>query len=203
MSLKSTRLPPSGGIPHICGGYDFFGKTSECIKMSLTDLTWDSAGSLPNGAKTSSSGSDHSPQWGLIVSGGLDENDDNRRTVLKTMDGLNFESLPDLPEASARHCLTIVDNARFLVAGGGLDSVYIYDSVDTQWIDIGALPSGPVDYPACGVVQDLENGLPLKVVIAGVGSGYDVDIYNLETNEWESGGVGKHPKSELKCSNFT
>ncbi len=69
-----------------------------------------------------------------------------------------------------------------------MDSVYVYDAVESDWIDIVALPSGSAYYPACGVARAPENGQPLKVVIAGVGNRYEGDIYDLEANEWQDGG---------------
>ena len=191
-----------GGIPHICGGYDSDGeRVSECIRMSLTDFQWSPQGSLPDAIPRSSSGYDHSAEWGLVISGGYDD-DGLRRDVFQTKDGSHFEYLPSLPEESAYHCLTIIDDTRLLVAGGDLTSVYIYDATQSDWIDIGALPSGRRDYPACGVVRGPQIGRPLKVVIAGVGTGYEGDIYDLEANAWQDAGIhNSHfgPRTKYAC----
>ncbi len=181
-----------GGIPHICGGYDSDGeRVSECIRMSLTDFQWSPQGSLPDAIPTSGSGYDHSAAWGLVISGGFVTDGGNglTSTVFQTKDSSHFEYLPSLPEESCCHCLTIIDDTRLLVAGGRLTSVYIYDSSQSDWIDIGALPSGRRDFPACGVVRGPQIGRPLKVVIAGVGTGYEGDIYDLEANAWQDAGI--------------
>ncbi len=116
----------------------------------------------------------------------------NLEPFVQTKDGSHFDFLPDLPETSYGHCLTIIDETRFLVAGGGLSSVYIYDGNEAEWNDVGVLPNGIGSYPACGVIKDQDNGQALKVVIAGglFGSDdYGVDIYNLERNEWQDAGL--------------
>ncbi len=157
--------------------------------MSLTDLQWEFEGdSLPDGAR-SSSGYAHSSDWGMVSSGGQNGDGEFLGTVLQTRDGSNFDFLPDLPEVAHSHCLTVIDETRLFAAGGRLDRVYIFDANDSAWSDVGALPSGSSLYLVCGVVRDTNDGRALKVVVAGAGSDLDaVDIYNLETMQWQDGG---------------
>ena len=189
----------TGGIPYFCGGRSALGdSTLECFKMDLTTLEWFIDGFLPDGLFTSEAGYDHSPEWGLLMSGGVDSDFNSTGTVLRTMDGSQFDHLPELPETSQGHCLTIIDDTRFLVAGGSLQTTYIWDDNQSQWTDIGPIPSGSNYYVSCGVVRDPESDAPLKVVVAGVGSKNGVDIYNLETNNWEDGGKYSNMDNHFK-----
>ncbi len=49
--------------------------------MSLTNLNWAQKGSLPDDTETAASGYDHSAEWGLLISGGLDADVEELGTV--------------------------------------------------------------------------------------------------------------------------
>ncbi len=173
---------------------------TECFQMSPIDLHWVGSGNLPDALELSFSGYDHSDEWGLVISGGNPEFGVNLPTVIQTRDGFRFNYLPDLPEASTGHCLTTIDENRLLVAGGHMETVHIYDAEVSQWTPVGPLPSGGLldqFHVTCGVVRDPADGRALKVVVAGLGPDVDqVDIYNLETGAWESGGKPNAPLVE-------
>ncbi len=162
--------------------------------MDLANLEWTAQSLLPDTLQLSISGYDHSPEWGLIISGGYTGSGDSK-AVVKTKDGSHYDHLPDMPEGSYGHCLTIIDENRLLVAGGFLDSVHIFDAYESQWKDIGPFPSGGLYYQyrsSCGIVKHPVDGRALQVVIAGAGMDADqVDIFELETNEWKTSGTYK------------
>ncbi len=163
--------------------------------MDLTGLEWKASGSLPDDVGTYGTGHDYSPDWGLVLSGGVAKSGHHSDKVYQTTeDGHEFVYVADLPVSSSGHCLAIIDGRRFFAAGGDLPSAYIYHGrPQDEWTDVGALPSGRHHLPACGVVQNTQlesSSQPWKVVIAGgKSSGAKVDIYNLETDAWENGGT--------------
>ncbi len=99
-------------------------------------------------------------------------------------------------ELQEDHCLAIVDDATLFLAGGtgSSNEAYLYTE-DAGWVDIGRLTGeGTRNFISCGVVRD-DDGHPLKVVAAGsdssADSGYEVDIYDLDTGTWKFSGKTK------------
>ena len=74
-------------------------------------MQWEQSGSLAD--KKDFVAYDHSPEWGLIISGGYD-GDRYFDTVENTIDSLNFDLLPDLPKEQYIGCLAIVDEDTLL-----------------------------------------------------------------------------------------
>ena len=120
------------GLPHVCGGFQ--GATSNsnisdlCYRFDQEGLRWEQYGKMTD--KRDFVAYDHSPDWGLIISGGYD-GDKYFETVENTLDSLNFNSLPDLPKEQYIGCLAIVDAETLFATGGktngiGDNETYIY-----------------------------------------------------------------------------
>ena len=97
-----------------------------------------------------------------------------------------------------RHCLVIVDDETFFVAGGETETgisadVYQYSTYQGGWYEMNSL-STPRRYPNCGKVKSgaLDE---TEIVVAG---GWDdenlntVEIYNVETQQWRMAGKGSN-----------
>ena len=137
---------------------------------------------------------DFDPNWGLILSGGYDADDTIQTTVVSTKDGANFGSISPMPVGVVRHCLVIVDDETFFVAGGetgtGISAdVYQYSTYQGGWYEMNGL-STPRRYPNCGKVR---NSNDIEIVVAGgwnVENLNTVEIYNVETQQWRMAGKG-------------
>ena len=94
-----------------------------CYELDVSDenSTWTEVGALPS--PVLESGYAYHPSWGLVISGGLREddlkgNEVDMANVVVTKDGRKFEELAPLPVNLTDHCLAIVDDDRLFVTGG-------------------------------------------------------------------------------------
>ena len=120
------------GLPHVCGGLQGSNLPDNisdlCYRFNPESMQWEQSGSLTD--KKDFVAYDHSPEWGLIVSGGYD-GEKYYDTVENTLDSLNFDLLPDLPKEQYIGCLAILDEETLFATGGktngiGDNETYIY-----------------------------------------------------------------------------
>ncbi len=105
----------TGGVPHVCGG-NFVGQDYDsCYRYEASSDSWSVIENVMNEYRQYDMGWAYDAAWGLVLSGGRAE--PSASTAEKTLDGVTFDALPDLPEPMGLHCLAIVDSQTLLVAG--------------------------------------------------------------------------------------
>ena len=115
-----------GNLPFICGGENNGDDTNKCYKYDVTLDQWAISGTMPE--DRAYSGFDSSEAWGLIMSGGQDDSFNGLESVLKTVNGEVFSSLPDLPKENDYSCVVIIDDDRIFTCGGRADNAEIQDN---------------------------------------------------------------------------
>ena len=88
-----------------------------------------------------------------------------------------FSRGPDLPWPMAQHCVTKVDETRYLFVGGSGDAgnkTSIYDEVTGTWEYLNDMPRARSGH-VCQAIYDVVNGL--EVVVAGGFIDSTADIY--------------------------
>ena len=193
-----------GEVPHVCGGVigatdiDAFDNiTNECYEFDPELRTWEKSGEMS--AYRYYMGYADSPSWGLVVAGGWNENALPQSSVEQTLNGANFNDLPQLPLNLYGHCLSIVDDNTLFLTGGttedGFDNntstqTYLYTKNRGMWDRVADMPTGR-KYHSCGVVRNRDTS-EVEIVAAG---GFKppfhlntVEIYSIADNQWRTAG---------------
>ena len=191
-------------MPLVCGGVigatdiDAFDNiTNKCYEFDPVLKTWQMSGKMS--AYRYYMGYAESPSWGLVVAGGWNEDAQPQNSVEQSLDGANFNDLPQLPLNVYGHCLAIVDDNTLFFTGGttedGFDNgtstqTYVFTKNKGIWERVQDMPTGR-KYHSCGVVKKQDTS-EIEIVVAG---GFTppfhlstVEIYNIANNQWRTAG---------------
>ena len=191
-------------MPLVCGGVigatdiDAFDNiTNKCYEFDPVLKTWQMSGKMS--AYRYYMGYAESPSWGLVVAGGWNEDAQPQNSVEQSLDGANFNDLPQLPLNVYGHCLAIVDDNTLFFTGGttedGFDNgtstqTYVFTKNKGIWERVQDMPTGR-KYHSCGAVKKQDTS-EIEIVVAG---GFTppfhlstVEIYNIANNQWRTAG---------------
>ena len=193
------------GFPTLCGGrsYDkfalFFGLDirvyDKCWKYNFKNHSWSVSGKMDYAVNFAAGAIDS--HLGLVIAGGNDANGRFTKRVTTTTDGSFFETLRDIPEATASHCLLSLNSVGDLFMTGGwngeekLRKTYIYrHTTGGHWEAQQDMPTAR-SAMGCGHVRE-KGTRGLIVVAGGCPFGEDsttsrVEIFHLSTGGWRPG----------------
>ena len=139
------RLPPEfsfllDGLPFVCGGRTYENDIvvyDKCYGYSPLNDSWREIGTLPS--PRYGSGSAVLEGYGLVMAGGINNDDGRLDSVILTKDGSTFETLDSLPTPTVYGCLTAITQTTLLFTGGYWGDtgeeylVYSYDIATNTW----------------------------------------------------------------------
>jgi len=160
-----------------CGGWDPY--SNQCFELA-SDLTeWVEIESLLEELSSTAS-SNIDGKW--FITGGFTPPTTNRTSVF---DGSTFSRGEPLPTEKDSHCqVTLDDNNIFITAGGTQDTFMLDWAKQTYTIldDIPKIPNRDMDYPTCGLINNLLYGPEVLVALRDANF-----IYSLANASWKDG----------------
>ena len=174
-------LPDAGYLPHTCGSSD--SPKNECWVYTPLEDTWTKSSTIPRDIYYAASA--FHPAWGIIMSGGYEDYDEDiySAEVTITGDAEYFEELEPMPYSSAFHCVAAINANTIFVTGlqPSLNKSFKYDRDTKEWVPLPNMPIGR-SYLGCGVVRDASG--KTEVVVVGGDYLVEVEIFDFEENSW-------------------
>jgi len=171
------------GVTWVCGGRTPDAYLNDCFAYNELLNTWDKApGSLLIPREYSADVLLDANSW--WVTGGTGFGGVLATTEIMRLG--NFSRGPDLPWPMAEHCVTKVDETRYMFVGGSGDAgnkTSIYDEVTDTWEYLSDMPRARAGH-VCQAIYNVVDGL--EVVVAGGFIDNTADIYSFATGNWTS-----------------
>jgi len=179
------------GAPEVCSGYNGY-YLSTCYQYSKSSDQWATSTSLSDERYGAASTMMSDGRW--VISGGYNSVDGYLDTTeIKSGNQVSFGSALD--EETYLHCMASLNNTHAMVVGGysptgGYKQAYIYqpssDGGSTSTITTLQQPTHTYTYPVCGMVQK-QDGTQVVIAAGGSSSYNQVELFSLDTMEWEVG----------------
>ena len=124
------------GVPLICGGMDYYGPIRDCYAYDRVANRWNFVAGMRIERGSHAAVSISQRLW---VSGGYIGSITTARTEFVHLNGM-VERGPDLPFATADHCMVTLHDGRVMVLGGqGNKRVVIFDPRSNTFTDVPTL----------------------------------------------------------------